>query len=165
MDIVEEVLIESKKLNEGINNCTINFGEFYYPRDERRKLISALTNRIAPLLESNGFIKKNNCFFRAYGDALLQIIGVVYPHNVNFYTASIVQPLYDFFQPLSDKYTQIHDLIGLRNNRSPDEARPIEFALGLCDRKILSVIRNHEKAFDTPSDHLLAASGWFVLNA
>ena len=148
MNIIEEVLRDKKEIDDGIDNLTIDFGTFRYSPDERRKLKTRLTNQIVPLLETNGFVKKNNCFFRVHGDALLQIIGIVYPHNYNFYIASIVQPLYDFFQPLSDEDSSYHDLIGLRNDYCPDEARPIEYTLGLVERgKILSAQRDYEKSF------------------
>lgn len=148
MDIIEEVIQARNEIDYGIHNHLIDFMTYRYPPEKRRKLKTELTNQIAPLLASKGFVKKNSCFFRVHGDALLQIIGVVYPHNYTFYVASIVQPMYDFFHPLSTEGTTYHDLIGLRNNHCPDEARAIEYTLELLENgKILSAQRDYEKAF------------------
>ena len=148
MDIIDEVLKETAEIRRGIENKTIRTKEFNRPAGIRRQLSTALANQIDPLLATHGFIRKNNCFIRMHGDALLQIIGVVYPENRNFYTASIVQPLYDFFHPLSDTQTGIHNLIGLKNNHCPDDACSIEYTLGVNNRrKILSAQYDYEKPF------------------
>ncbi len=146
-DTIIRVLQDSKEIRSGLENLTGNLADYFYSSEKRRQLKRTLTNNMAPLMANHGFVKKNSCFLRVHGDALLQIVGIVYPHDLVFYTASFVQPLYDFFCPLSSIYDQRHDLIGL-TNKCPDEAAPIEFTLGLNDHRcILGMQKDYDRAF------------------